>query len=376
MEIKKAFVRDRKNQYEETLTSIQRDTFTINQQKNQTYELSFTAFADGSLAYSLLQEGSSIVFDGQEFVVQQTKGSFDGIKESMDITATHVMYESKNIRIYTKNAGNRNYSVSDIMHLFFDNNDQGFTWEVVGSFDSVELQDLGNGSGKDALDKCVSEFNAVIGCNNRHLIIYSAEAFRHDVGRTIHYLHDSASMTVSTDISSLQNIAMCYGKTQDNSDDNNKETTYVFPPFIAQDDQSIARWGKHPGEDVSDERFTDSNSMRQYALNKMQAQPLTVVEMNLSTKIETKLGDVWLLINKKGNFQTKVTVDGVKSYPMVENKFPEITLDNSYQTLYDYDSAMQQRMNDAIRGIEELNSQKNDWAPDIAILPKVGEVDD
>lgn len=45
------------------------------------------------------------------------------------------------------------YSIDDVVKYWLDGNSLGFTYEVHGSFDHQEIENLGNGSGKDMLSK-------------------------------------------------------------------------------------------------------------------------------------------------------------------------------------------------------------------------------
>lgn len=376
MGLKKVLVRDSAGQYEETLSSVKRDTFIIDWEKNQTNQVTFDAVADGSLAYSLLQNENSIIFDGQEYVIKQTQEKFASQISTMSVTATAVGYECSRVWQHNIQSGTKAYRVEDVLHYYFDNNTEDFTWEVQGSFGTAEIENLGNGSGKDCIDKIVSSFDAVFTSDNRHLILSTPEAFNIKVDKGYKYGHDTSDVSVQIDTTSIQNIAWCYGKTKEQTADDNGNTSndpeYYFDPFIVKDEDSIKRWGERPGADISDERFTDVNSMKSYALSKMQTQPLTVMNLTYFGNTEVKPGEVWFLEIKSNDFITDAQVDGIKTYPLI-NKAPEITLDNSYQTLYDYDIAVQKRLNQAVTDVQNISKSVSDNAMLGTITQKVGD---
>ena len=368
--IEKIFVRDAKNQYEETLVAVDRDGFTKEWSKNQTDQLTLTAESDNSLAYSLLQIENSLIFRGQEYVIKQCEQKYSGLNEEKDITATAVRYEC--IRVFQPNtkSGTLTYKIEDVLHYFFDNNGYGFDWEIKGTFPAAQIDNLGGGSGKDCIDKCVDAFNAIVMANNRHLIFYTVEAFRKETEKSYRYGANTTEFSAKNDSASLQNIAMCYGKQKDSSTEG--KTEYYFEPFKVRDEDSIVRWGEHWGPNISDDRFTDANAMKDYALKSMQTQPLTEITITYDGNDEVQPGEVWLLNVESQHFITEVTVDGIKEYPLSYSKAPEVTLDNSYKTLYDYDRQLQKDVNIAING---MNNYKP-YTPTITFGDKVGEVND
>lgn len=352
----KVYIRDANNQYEETAASIGRDGFTYEWSKNQTDQVSFTADNDRSLAYALLQVESSVIFNGQEYVIKQSEQKYDGLDETKDVTATAVRYEVARVYQTAVKSGTLTYAIEDVLHFFFDKNEYGFTWEVKGTFAKAEIENLGDGSGKDCIDKCVDAFNCVVMADNKHLIFYTVEAFQTATQKVYHYGSNTTSFSVKTDSSSIQNIAVVYGKQKDATDDSDK-TEYYFTPFTVQDDDSIKRWGKRPGASISDERFTIAADMKTYALSTMQTQPLTEMTITYDGDDTVNPGDVWELEVQSENFITDVTVDGIKTYPLAIGKSPEITLDNSYRTLYDYDRQMQNDVKRALNSFGAFSSR-------------------
>lgn len=372
----KVFVRDAQNQYEETLAAIDRSGFTKEWAKNQTDQLTLVAENDNSLAYSLLQVENSLIFRGQEYIIKQCEQKYNGSNEEKDITATAVRYECSRIFKSDSKSGTLTYTIQDVLHYFFDGNKYGFDWEIQGNFPSAQIENLGNGSGKDCIDKCVDAFNAVVMANNRHLIFYTVEAFRKETEKVYRYGANTTEFTAKTDSTSIQNIAMCFGKQKDSSSDNNT-VEYYFAPFEVRDEDSINRWGERWGASVSDNRFTDADAMRSFALKSMQTQPLTELTITYDGDDSVQQGEVWLLEVQSQNFITEVTVDGIKEYPLNPAKPPEVTLDNSYKTLYDYDRQLQKNVSLALTNIDNFNSN---FQNELGNLPqfgeKVGEVND
>lgn len=128
---------------------------------NSTYQLTFTIINLGSPLYQQLDVESSLVLDGQEYVVKNCVENFD--TKTKEITAWHVYNEIK--RIYQRNLveDEKTYSIEDVLKYWLDGNNLGFSYEIHGNFDKQQIQGLGNGSGKDMLSKIVETWpNAVI----------------------------------------------------------------------------------------------------------------------------------------------------------------------------------------------------------------------
>ncbi|BBE26713.1 prophage protein [Latilactobacillus curvatus] len=337
-------VRDFNNQYEETVTSINFEELVRSWKKNSDYQVEFTALNDGSLAYNLLRNENSLLIDGQEYVIKQAERSLDGYDKSVAVTATHIYFEATRIYNYQTKSGTITYSIQDILHYFFDNNPYGFTWEVIGNFSKVQIENLGNTSALDALNTCVDKFNCVVYPDNKHIRIYSRDAWQKKVDKSYLYGYNTTTFSCSWDTTSIQNVTKCYGKQKDG-----QEGQYYFPPFIAKNATSISRWGERPGAEISDERFTDKNAMNAYAMSTMQADPVTTMALTYDGDDQVLPGEVWYLRVEPEQFDTDVEVTGITDYPFVPDHKPEVELDNSVRTLLDEDIAQERLVKEAIK---------------------------
>ncbi|WBY48549.1 phage tail protein [Latilactobacillus curvatus] len=340
----KVLVRDFNNQYEETVTSINFEELVRSWKKNSDYQVEFTALNDGSLAYNLLRNENSLLIDGQEYVIKQAERSLDGYDKSVAVTATHIYFEATRIYNYQTKSGTITYSIQDILHYFFDNNPYGFTWEVIGNFSKVQIENLGNTSALDALNTCVDKFNCVVYPDNKHIRIYSRDAWQKKVDKSYLYGYNTTTFSCSWDTTSIQNVTKCYGKQKDG-----QEGQYYFPPFIAKNATSISRWGERPGAEISDERFTDKNAMNAYAMSTMQADPVTTMALTYDGDDQVLPGEVWYLRVEPEQFDTDVEVTGITDYPFVPDHKPEVELDNSVRTLLDEDIAQERLVKEAIK---------------------------
>ena len=235
---------------------------------NQTWSLQLTAYNDGSLAYQMLESEASIFLDNQEYIIKQVADDSSSGLDSVQVTATHVYFEVQKIRKYkdyvdptdkdkqtdvkvlktdsTKSDDSNNaktdtnektegntttkittkttdetqqdnqnqvtYSIQDVLDHWLKDNKLGFTYEVIGSFEKKELEELKDGTGADMLSKISDTWNnAIIYPDNRKIRVYLADKFNLNRGNRIDYLNNANEIKFSTDSTSLTNMVYCIG---------------------------------------------------------------------------------------------------------------------------------------------------------------------
>lgn len=235
---------------------------------NQTWSLQFTAYNDGSLAYQMLESEASIFLDNQEYIIKQVADDSSSGLDSVQVTATHVYFEVQKIRKYKdyidpidkdkqtdvkvlktdstksddsdntktdtneKTEGNTTtkittkttdetqqdnqnqvtYSIQDVLDHWLKDNNLGFTYKVIGSFEKKELEELKDGTGADMLSKISDTWNnAIIYPDNRKIRVYLADKFNLNRGNRIDYLNNANEIKFSTDSTSLTNMVYCIG---------------------------------------------------------------------------------------------------------------------------------------------------------------------
>lgn len=235
---------------------------------NQTWSLQLTAYNDGSLAYQMLESEASIFLDNQEYIIKQVADDSSSGLDSVQVTATHVYFEVQKIRKYKdyidpidkdkqtdvkvlktdstksddsdntktdtneKTEGNTTtkittkttdetqqdnqnqvtYSIQDVLDHWLKDNNLGFTYEVIGSFEKKELEELKDGTGADMLSKISDTWNnAIIYPDNRKIRVYLADKFNLNRGNRIDYLSNANEIKFSTDSTSLTNMVYCIG---------------------------------------------------------------------------------------------------------------------------------------------------------------------
>ncbi|WP_158071026.1 phage tail protein [Lactiplantibacillus plantarum] len=334
----------------EPLTTAVNSTVQLEWEKNGTYQLSFTAYAglEDLVAYEMLDVESSVFFDGQEFIVKQSVADVQDSFTTKQVTATHVYNEVSRIRQTNVNSGEKTFTVDDVLSFYLKDNTLGFTWKVIGSFDKQQITDLGGDSAKDCLSKITDTWpNAVIFPDNKLIQVYEQDSFQTNQGGRIDYLHDASDVQLTSDSTSIVNQVKAIGKEQDDSDSD--KPSYYFDPFLVTDEISVQKWGLHPGDDVSDNRFTDKEAMRKFALSQMTVEPS--LSITITTEINSKptAGEVVRLEIRPMSFVTNVEVVGYVWYPFDKSQLNSITLNNNAKTIQDYQRRNKNGLAEVIR---------------------------
>lgn len=124
---------------------------------------------------------------------------------------------------------------------------------------------------------------------------------------------------------------------------------YYFNPFILEDEQSIKEWGVQPGPDFVDERFTDADAMRKVGLTKLKPNPDLTVELTLKgNSFVPKAGEIIRAQSKLKNYAGSWRTVGYDYYPRNGNQDTQITLNQTKQTILDYQTQRTNRIQAAI----------------------------
>lgn len=112
---------------------------------------------------------------------------------------------------------------------------------------------------------------------------------------------------------------------------------YYFPPFIVQDDASIKEWGVHPGPDLVDERFTDPEVMRKYAITTLKPNPSLTIEVSLKdNSFKPQKGEILRVQARVKKYAGSWRTVGYDYYPKGGTSSTSVTLNNTKQTILDY----------------------------------------
>jgi hypothetical protein len=321
------------------LTCYEANTFNYQYENNQTNQIQFTAYDDGSPSFSALGIESLITFNGDLFVVKQIQPTLTGVNLPQVTAIQYVNSEISRIYQHNTQTGTLTYTVQNVLDYWLSDssvNFLGFSYAVHGDFDKQQIQDLGNGSGSDMTSKIIDTWSGtIIRPIGKVIHVYSAEAFVKQSQKRIDYLHDTSEIDLAIDSTGVYNQVKCIGATVDTSttdtdtDTTDSDTeTYYFEPFFVQDDTSISNWGLHPMADLSDDRFTIADNMKAYALTQLQADPIITTTITMISNKQPIPGEKARLNIQTMDYSTDVTVVSFTWYPFSQAQQTQISYDN------------------------------------------------
>lgn len=321
-------IRNYEKTKEEILVGFDKDSFYENWQKNETWEIAFTA-TNSSVqkeVFDLIEYESSVFFDGQEFIIKEMNRNAVGQLVIKQVVATHIYYTIQDGYQYNTLTGTR--SVSQLLTHIFSAGNRGFTWEVIDpnkKFLTVEQENFGNGNYLKLINEILSDYNAIVIPNNKHLTFYPASEYGQKTEEQIRYKYNTDEVSFEIDTYSLKTQIRGFGKKDDNEN-------YVFSPITYTSPESN-NWGIRIQDPVEDERYTVAGNMLERLKKDLQDYPSISGSVTLKWKINPNKGDYVPFIYEPLNINTYIQIVGIKKYPAIPNKPPEVILSNTKKTM-------------------------------------------
>ncbi|WP_238046411.1 phage tail protein [Enterococcus mundtii] len=321
-------IRNYEKTKEEILVGFDKDSFYENWQKNETWEIAFTA-TNSSVqkeVFDLIEYESSVFFDGQEFIIKEMNRNAVGQLVIKQVVATHIYYTIQDGYQYNTLTGTR--SVSQLLTHIFSAGNRGFTWEIIDpnkKFLTVEQENFGNGNYLKLINEILSDYNAIVIPNNKHLTFYPASEYGQKTEEQIRYKYNTDEVSFEIDTYSLKTQIRGFGKKDDNEN-------YVFSPITYTSPESN-KWGIRIQDPVEDERYTVAGNMLERLKKDLQDYPSISGSVALKWKINPNKGDYVPFIYEPLNINTYIQIVGIKKYPAIPNKPPEVILSNTKKTM-------------------------------------------
>ncbi|MBP5818566.1 phage tail protein [Lactiplantibacillus plantarum] len=357
----KLTISDRLNQQCERLPLADlQETFKESWTVNEKWQVTF-AITD-SLAYEqaiqLLDVQNIIQYDGQSYVITQCTKTVSSGLSVYEVTASHLFYRlANNVRQNNVKTGTLTYGLADAVNFMLDSNDQGITANFIGDFPKIQIENLGNSSFSKFLQDYTSKFDASYTIDNQQITFYSATYLKQQpVIDTLFYQHDVEDVKLSLDTTSLVNEVRCLGKPIDQGSSTNSSQTKYQVDFIYRDDDSVKKWGLQRGDPLSDDRFTDQESMTEYARQTVQAQPIATLTTTAWNVIIRQCETVKLIMPNL-DWQTTIALNGYERNPFNQFSLPTITFDNASLAVNDINVAMFKHITNAHNNVGKTINQ-------------------
>ncbi|EGP5213142.1 phage tail protein [Enterococcus faecium] len=328
-------VRNYEQTKKEILVGYDKDSFYEDWQQNETWEigLSVTNLINQEV-FDLIEYESSIIFNGQEFIIKKMTENVVGGLVTKQIVATHIYYTIQDGYQYEKVTGTK--SINQLLTHIFKAGNRGFTWEIIDpnkKFLTVQQENFGDGNYLKLINELLSDYNAVVIPDNKHLMFYPISEYGQKVEEQIRYKYNTDEVTFDIDTYSLKTQIKGYGKLKEGiNTENPKDSDYVFTPITYTSPES-KKWGIRIQDPINDERYTVSGNMLDRLKNELQDYPSISGSVTLKWGINPHKGDYVPFIYEPLNINTYIQVVGIKTYPAIPNKPPEVTLSNTKKTM-------------------------------------------
>lgn len=326
--MKDIFIQDYEKTKKEILTDYDKSTFIENWQENETWEISFTIVKTkfNELAFDLVDYENSVFFNGQEFIVKQMGVSAEGTAIAKTVTATHIYYTMQDGFQYDTITGTR--SINQLLAHVFEPDNRGFTWNVVDpnkKFLPVEQENFGNGNYLKLVEEILKDYDAIVIPDNKNLTFFPRSEYGKKTEEQIRYKYNTDSVKFDIDTLNLKTQIKGFGKKKE-------DDTYYFTPITYTSKQS-EKWGIRVQSPVSDDRYTVSGNMLERLKTDLQDYPTITGTVTMKWRVEPNKGDYVAFVYEPLGVNTYIQVVGIKTYPAIPNKPPEITLSNTKKTM-------------------------------------------
>lgn len=326
--MKNILIRNYEETKEEILINYDKDSFSVSWQQNETWELSVTVpeTKRNQITFDLIDYENYVVFDGQQYSIKQMRPYASGSQIYKDVVATHVYYTIQDGWQYDTISGTK--SINDLLTHIFKAGNRGFSWEVVDPnnvFLKKEQENFGNDNYLNLINEILEDYGAVVIPNNKHLVFYPISEYGNITEQQIRYKYNTDEVSFDIDTYALKTQIKGFGKKKE-------DDSYYFNPVTYTSPES-QKWGIRIQDPVKDERYTVSGNMLERLKTDLQDYPSISGSVTLKWKISPNKGDHVPFIYEPLNINTYIQVVGIKTYPAIPNKPPEITLSNTKKTM-------------------------------------------
>ena len=326
--MKNILIRNYEETKEEILINYDKDSFSVSWQQNETWELSVTVpeTKRNQITFDLIDYENYVVFDGQQYSIKQMRPYASGSQIYKDVVATHVYYTIQDGWQYDTISGTK--SINDLLTHIFKAGNRGFSWEVVDPnnvFLKKEQENFGNDNYLNLINEILEDYGAVVIPNNKHLVFYPISEYGNITEQQIRYKYNTDEVSFDIDTYALKTQIKGFGKKKE-------DDSYYFNPVTYTSPES-QKWGIRIQDPIKDERYTISGNMLERLKTDLQDYPSISGSVTLKWKISPNKGDHVPFIYEPLNINTYIQVVGIKTYPAIPNKPPEITLSNTKKTM-------------------------------------------
>lgn len=334
----------------ETEILIDFNDFTEIWEENVSWYVDFTIFETefNRYSYNLALNDETILYQGQQFIIKTCDEKSQGAFLTKRITATHIQYDCQYHRQYE--ARTKRFTIQEAVSWAFDGNEFGYTYEILGSFPSVDMENWGNGDdAKKMAHTIASRFGAVIDANNKHIRFIEESLWGTVTNHQLRYLYNTDQVNAVIDTKAICTVIKCTGKEKE-------EGGYYFQPFFVVTDnvEYLKKFGRRHQEPINDDRFNNKETMEEYGRRTLQDYPdISLTIRNFGDENIDK-GDKIKFIYEPMGLYNDVRVVGYRKFPY-SGKPAELTFSNSRKDIINIQRDIMRKASEATRTLSNAS---------------------
>src|SRR5699024_3480468 len=229
----------------ELLLDFAYDTFVYEYERNNTRQISFTAYktTKNEDIFNMLQNEAFIDYQGQRYVIKDATASYNGITFIKEITAFHIMYEfqnhyvSKDITSEELNDEATDDEIDTLMSLeqylnfIFKDNNLGYSYKIIGNFNkSLPVTDLGDKNGIEHLIEGAEIFGYIYFADNKVIKIYDHDTYYNLTEKVVRYRYNNDEVKATVDTKDMRTFIKGFGKKKNKTETKNYNP--IKPPNL------------------------------------------------------------------------------------------------------------------------------------------------
>ncbi|MGY3766950.1 phage tail protein [Vagococcus vulneris] len=320
----------------EILTDFKRDSFKV-EDKDDIFNIEFEVPMTNRNAwtFNLLENESSVFFDGQEFIVKQCDNLAHGSTKVKQVTATHITHTIQDGYQYDVMSGTK--SINECLTHIFKADKQGFNYDVKninGSISRVEQENFGNANLVKLIEEVQKDYDVTVVRDNKLFTFIPNRYFENKTNEQIRYRANTDSVSFSIDTYSLKTQIRGSGKRKEPKEGQTVGDWYFEP--VTYTSPESEKWGIRIQDPIEDERYTIQSNMIDRLKRELKDYPTISGKVDLKVlNFNVQRGDLVRFVYEPLGINQFIRVVGLTRYPF-SNKTPEVELDNQKRTILDY----------------------------------------
>ncbi|MBC1251332.1 phage tail protein [Listeria welshimeri] len=349
-------VKSMDNGLEEILIDIDYDSFSYDYEKNTSRSISFGVrkTKNNEVSFNILGNEAIITYRGQQFVVKKCVPKVVGAEFSKQVTAQHICYTIQDHVQYEVKTGEKNYSIHEALDFAICGNKLGFTFQVIGAFPTVKLENLGDKNALELINLFIEKFNAILFADNKRLCFYNEATWYQETEKQFRYLYNTEDISLDINTDNLKTVIKCYGKQKENADKLTGDNKYQAVVTYVSPNKEI--YGYRMANSKSTDTITNNTDLLMFAKEQIMDIPETSLSLTYRGTENITERDIWFLRHEPLGFETEVYVTRLKTGHPFSVKPQEVGFSNARRDMVRIQAQMASQLKETTQKANKINT--------------------